>query len=89
MRKDFDYVDMRDYNADMSELSGQAANIISILTEQLAEAKRDHTRLLVAAVLAAGGTIKIYDRHMINAPDLKLTQWRDESIPATVLKIES
>lgn len=86
MKRDFDYVAMPDYAADTTDLSKQAANIISGLTQQLAETKRDNRRLLAAAILANGGRLEVHDRHMIDAFAATITVTRDESIPATIYK---
>jgi hypothetical protein len=64
MRENFDYVTMDNYAKDMAESASHAAGII----HELKNRKRDAERLLIAAVLAAGGKITVHNRDLDAAP---------------------
>jgi hypothetical protein len=88
MKKDFDYVDFKDYASDMDELVSQAARVVSALKQELDREKRDKARLLAAAVLAAGGKVEITYDHQIAALDAETTLWRDEANKTTVIEVK-
>ena len=88
MRKNFDYVDFKDYQSDMDELGTNASNVIATLKQELDLAKRDKDRLLAAAVLAAGGKVEITDRHLIEAGYAEITQIRNDRERVTVIEVK-
>lgn len=87
MRKDFDYVDLKDYESDMNELGEQASNVIAALKQGLDQERRDKNRLIATIVLAAGGRLEIATQHLIDAYDAEIRQWRDEANNVTVIEV--
>lgn len=67
MRRDFDFVDMGDYQRDMAESSDQATHIIKEMRKE-----RDFWKAaFVASVKKAGGAVRIPLEHELQrAPDL-------------------
>ncbi len=55
MKQDHDFVLMPDYQADMAEVTNQAAGVITHLQGQI----RERDRMLALLILAAGGEISI------------------------------
>jgi hypothetical protein len=74
MRKDWDFVAMPDYLADMRETAEQASGVITEMRRRVVAAER----ALAEVVLAAGGAVSVPDcqRQRIDAPTL--TIWRNE-----------
>jgi hypothetical protein len=75
MRKDFDYIEFADYQADMRETAEQAAGIIS----SLKESSDGYKRALAAAVLAAGGEVTVPETHLHSLQEVTLEVWRNPS----------
>lgn len=88
MRKNFDFVDMRDYDADLTDLAKQSANIIAGLKADLEAAKKFRDYWFFAAVIAAGGRLVIKDQDWIAVEGAKLKRWRDERNDADVYEID-
>lgn len=76
MRRDWDFVTMQDYSADMAESAAQAVHIIAQLRQRVQQLER----VLAEAVLAAGGEIKVVQRN-IHDPTRKidLVVWCNEA----------
>lgn len=73
-RRDFDFVTMADYAADMRESADHAASIISELNRRV----RDRERIIKAAALSAGGTLRISDGDLQDADQATIEIWNDD-----------
>lgn len=81
MKRDWDYVAMSDYRADMAENTARAAAIVSDMKKR----KSDVEQFLIAAVLAAGGKITIHHRDRHDALRAILTIERNEADDTTIV----
>ncbi len=84
MRRDFDFVTMGDYRADMAESANHAVAAIEFVKQK----EKDAKRALVAAVLSAGGRLTIHSGALIDAELATLTIWRNEADDTIILKAE-
>lgn len=73
-RKDWDYVEFADYEADMRESSEQAVAVITAMKAKTMQLER----ALMCAILAAGGEIKIYESDLHDLRPIELTTWRND-----------
>lgn len=72
-----------DYKADMTEQTSVAAAIIDTLGKR----NRDVERMLIAAVFAAGGEIRVHGGHQQVAEQATLQVVRDEANDVTILRV--
>lgn len=84
MRRDFDFVTMADYSADMAESANHAVAAI----EYVKQKEKDAKRALMAAVLSAGGKLAIHSGALIDAEFATLTIWRNAADDTIILKAE-
>lgn len=68
MKRDFDYVSMADYSADMEELASQGAGIIERQQDEIRQLKT----MMALLIEAAGGEIIVRHHHMRSAHDLEM-----------------
>jgi hypothetical protein len=77
VRKNFDYVEMSDYKSDMDDLGQTSAAVVHKLDKD----RRHWERMFWAAVISAGGSIKINNSVFCRLGDLEGLQWEGRSSP--------
>ena len=82
MRRDFDYVTMADYQADMRESTDNAVANISYWKKRAEQAEL----MCCLAVLAAGGKVEIPSEWLLD-PKLEITHMRNDANMSRVIMV--
>jgi len=85
MQRNFDYVAMSDYQADMKETADHAAAAIEYVSQKAKNAER----LAMEAIIAAGGRVVI-PANNLHAPraTFETTTWRNEADDTFIFEVK-
>jgi hypothetical protein len=85
MKRNFDYVAMSDYQADMKETADHAAAAIEYVSQKAKNAER----LAIEAIIAAGGRVVIpADRLQDPRATFEMTTWRNVADDTFVFEVK-